>query len=60
MSNKVTVRMEHFKECNHSHRFQESTAGPSPAIVGNIYVPKATLSQLGWKYGESITVTIET
>lgn len=43
----VTVRMEHFKECNHSHCFQESTTGPSPAIVGNIYVPKETLAQLG-------------
>lgn len=58
MENGVTVRMDHFKECNHSHRFQESTMGPSPAKVGNIYVPKDTLTALGWKYGESIKVTI--
>lgn len=58
MENNVTVRMEHFKECRGSHRFQESTMGPASAVIGNIYVPKDTLAQLGWKYGESIKVTI--
>lgn len=58
MANDVTVRMDHFKECKHSHQFQESTTGPTPAMIGNIYVPKDTLAQLGWKYGESIKVTI--
>lgn len=58
MANEVTVRMDHFKECNHSHRFQESTTGSRPAVIGNIYVPKATLQQIDWKYGEPITVTV--
>lgn len=44
MENNVTVRMDHFKECKHSHRFQESTTGPTPAVIGNIYVPKDTLA----------------
>jgi hypothetical protein len=58
MENNVTVRMDHFKECKHSHRFQESTTGPTPAAIGSIYVPKDTLTQMGWKYGEGIKVTI--
>lgn len=54
----VTVRMDHFKECKHSHRFQESTTGPEPAKIGNIYVPKKTLKAMDWKYGEPIKVSL--
>lgn len=54
----VTVKMDHFKECNNSHRFQESTEANLPATIGNIYVPKKTLASIGWKYGEPIYVTV--
>lgn len=57
-ASKVTVKMEHFKECNKSHRFQESTMGNLPATIGNIYVPKDTLKQIGWEYGKPLYVEI--
>ena len=54
----VTVKMDHFKECVNSHRFQESTEGSKPATIGSIYVPKKTLQDIGWKYGQPIYVTV--
>jgi hypothetical protein len=58
MPNEVKVQLEYMKDCKHSIRFQETDNSGQPKKLGSIYVPRETLTTLGWKYGEPIQVTI--
>lgn len=53
MAKKVTVRFELEKVTKNTIRFREVLDSPldSPS-VGVVYVPKATLREIGWEDGE--------
>lgn len=41
-------------------RFEEVTQSELEAPkIGSIYVPKSTLGELGWKEGQTLTLTLE-
>lgn len=55
---KVTFEME--KATKNTIRFAEVLESELAApVIGNIYIPKATLGQLGWKEGQKITIDIK-
>lgn len=54
---KVTFEME--KATKNTIRFIEVLENELAApAVGNIYIPKSTLGQIGWKEGKKITLEI--
>ena len=54
---KVTFKME--KATKNTIRFQEALENELDAPkVGTLYIPKATLKELGWSEGKAITVNI--
>jgi hypothetical protein len=59
MSEKVTVPMAVEKETPGTFRFKEDVREGQKAIIGTIYVPKATLDLLGFTSEKSIIVTVE-
>lgn len=55
---KVTFEME--KATKNTIRFAEVLESELAApVIGNIYIPKATLGQLEWKEGMKITIDIK-
>ena len=55
----VTVTLEFEKATKNTIRFAEVLASELDApVIGTIYVPKATLKQIGWAEGKPLTVTI--
>ena len=54
---KVTFTME--KATKNTIRFEEILESELAAPkIGSIYVPKATLGELGWKEGDTLTIEI--
>ena len=57
----TTIEMVMEKATKNTIRFTEVLENELAApVIGTIYVPKATLSQLKWKEGEKLIVTIDT
>ncbi len=54
---KLVVRMTRDKETPGTVRFQEQPAPGTRALIGTLYVPKASVEALG--ITEAITVTVE-
>lgn len=53
----VTFKME--KATKNTIRFEEVLESElSAPVIGSIYIPKATLGQLGWTEGKNLTLTI--
>ena len=53
----VTMKME--KATKNTIRFEEVLESELDAPkIGSIYIPKATLGELGWKEGDALTITI--
>jgi len=54
---KATFEME--KATKNTIRFAEVLENELDApTIGNIYIPKATLGQIGWKEGMKITIDV--
>lgn len=54
---KITLTME--KATKNTIRFEEVLANELDAPkIGSIYVPKATLGEIGWKEGDTLTIEI--
>lgn len=57
--NKITVSFEAEKETKNTYKFKESVGGPlDTPKVGTIYVPKATLKEIGWMPGTALCVEL--
>lgn len=55
---KITLTME--KATKNTIRFTEVLENELDAPkIGSIYVPKSTLGELGWKEGQTLTLTID-
>lgn len=55
---KITLKME--KVTKNTVRFEEVLENELAAPkIGNIYIPKTTLGEIGWEEGKEITLTIE-
>lgn len=57
----MTVNFEMEKETKNTIKFAEilpEEGFPAPKI-GTIYVPKATLGELGWKEGDTLKVEVK-
>jgi hypothetical protein len=55
----MNVTFEFEKETKGTIRFKEVTAGPlEPNKVGTIYVPKATLKELGYAEGHKLEMAL--
>lgn len=53
----VTMKME--KATKNTIRFEEVLESELDAPkIGSIYIPKATLGELGWKEGDTLTIEI--
>lgn len=53
----VTFKME--KATKNTIRFEEVLESElSAPVIGSIYIPKATLGQLGWTEGKNLTLTM--
>ncbi len=53
----VTMKME--KATKNTIRFEEILESELDAPkIGSIYIPKATLGELGWKEGDTLTIEI--
>lgn len=53
----ITLRME--KATKNTIRFEEVLESELAAPkIGNIYVPKSTLGELGWKESDTLTIDI--
>lgn len=56
---KVTFEFE--KETKHTIRFKEADIGPlDSAKIGTLYVPKASLKEIGYTEGAQLEVTVVT
>ena len=47
------------KETKNTIRFQEDTFDTDNITIGSLYVQKHTLKNMGWKHGDTLTITIE-
>jgi hypothetical protein len=57
---KVEVTLEVERDTKNTVRFEEVLAGEFDAPkLGQLYVPKSTLGQIGFEAGKQIKVTIE-
>ena len=55
---KITLTME--KATKNTIRFEEVLESELDAPkIGSIYIPKSTLSELGWKEGKTLTIEME-
>ena len=55
----MTVKFEMEKATKNTIRFAEILASELDAPkIGSIYIPKATLGELGWKEGDTLTIEI--
>lgn len=55
---KITLKME--KATKNTIRFEEVLESELDAPkIGSIYIPKATLAELGWKEGKTLTIEME-
>lgn len=55
----ITLKME--KATKNTIRFEEVLENELQAPkIGSIYVPKATLGEIGWEEGKEIKITIAT
>ena len=56
---KTTFQME--KPTKNTIRFAEVLENPDTdaAMIGTIYIPKSTLSAIGWKEGMTLEVSLE-
>lgn len=57
----MTIKMEMERATKNTIRFTEilEDALSAPAI-GNLYIPKSTLKEIGWKEGKRIQLDIKT
>ena len=47
------------RETKNTVRFEEvNNTGADAALIGTLYIPKATLNKLGWNNDETIQVTL--
>lgn len=54
----ITLKME--KATKNTIRFEEILESELDAPkLGNIYIPKSTLAEIGWKEGNTITISME-
>jgi len=54
----ITLKME--KATKNTIRFEEVLENELNAPkIGSIYIPKSTLSELGWKEGKTLTIKME-
>ena len=54
----ITLKME--KATKNTIRFEEVLENELDAPkIGSIYIPKSTLSELGWKEGKTLTIEME-
>lgn len=54
------VRMEMDKNTKTTIRFKEILANELDApVIGQVYIPKATLKQIGWEEGKEITLDVD-
>ena len=55
---KITLKME--KPTKNTIRFEEVLESELEAPkLGSIYIPKATLAELGWKENKTLTIEME-
>lgn len=55
---KITLKME--KATKNTIRFEEVLENELDAPkIGSIYIPKATLAELGWKEDKTLTIEME-
>ncbi len=55
---KITLKME--KPTKNTIRFEEVLESELDAPkIGSIYIPKATLAELGWKEDKTLTIEME-
>lgn len=58
---KVTVSFEMEKDTKNTIRFKEVVPGPLDAPkIGTVYVPKATLKEIGYEVGKKLTMDLYT
>lgn len=56
---KVTVKFEMEKDTKNTIRFKEVVPGPlDTPKVGTIYVPKATLKEIGYEVGKQLSMDL--
>lgn len=56
----VKVKFEQEKETKGTWRFKEAGIGPvDTPMIGTLYVPKATLKQIGWEPGKALVITLD-
>lgn len=56
----ITIKFEYERTTSGAVRFQEVLENELDAPkIGQFYVKKPTLGELGWKEGDTITVTID-
>ena len=55
----MTITMEMDRETKNTFRFTELTGKDDTPKIGVVYVPKATLKELGWK-GQAIQIELKT
>ena len=54
----ITLKME--KATKNTIRFEEVLENELDAPkLGSVYIPKSTLSELGWKEGKTLTIRME-
>lgn len=55
---KITLKME--KATKNTIRFEEVLESELDAAkIGSIYIPKATLAEMGWTEGKTLTIEME-
>lgn len=54
-----TIKFEFEKETKNTIRFKEVLADPlDPAVIGTMYIPKATLKDIGWSQGKYLVLNV--
>jgi len=57
--NNLNVTFEFEKDTKNTIRFKEALNGPlDVAQIGTLYVPKATLKQIGYQEGQKLVVNL--
>lgn len=58
-NNKLTVAFEMEKDTKNTIRFKEIVGGPlDTPKVGTVYVPKASLKEIGYEVGKQLTMDL--
>lgn len=56
----MTIKMEMERATKNTIRFTEILEDAlSAPVIGNLYIPKSTLKEIGWTEGHKITLNIE-